>query len=155
MTCGTVGLPKGQLPRHQKTPAPKPETNAADIEPVFVWYHQHNLPVTPINPGSATISAQGKEHATVPNLKALADPAETAVSIITPPAATLEVLHEAKLLGIKAVWLQPGTFDDEVIRFARGEGGFDAVVAGEGGRGEAGWCVLVDGEKALRDAGKL
>lgn len=77
------------------------------------------------------------------------------MSIITPPPATLEVLQEAKKLGIPAVWLQPGTFDDAVLKFAREEGAFEAVVAGDGGRGSEGWCVLVDGEKALKAAGKL
>lgn len=56
-----------------------------------------------------------------------------------------------------AVWLQPGTFDDAVLEYARGEGGFEAVVAGFGGgtRGGEGWCVLVDGERAMKAAGKL
>lgn len=80
------------------------------------------------------------------------------MSIITPPAATLKVLQEAKKLGIPAVWLQPGTFDDEVLKFAcsKGEDGYGGeVVAGDGGRGSEGWCVLVDGEKAMKAAGKL
>lgn len=58
-------------------------------------------------------------------------------------------------MGIPAIWLQPGTFDDEVLKFALADGAFEAVVYGEGGRGSEGWCVLVDGEKALKDAGKL
>lgn len=52
------------------------------------------------------------------------------------------------------MWLQPGTFNDEVVGFLK-EGGFKAAVLGEGGAGHEGWCVLVDGEKALKDAGKL
>lgn len=91
----------------------------------------------------------------MPNLTALPKPKETSVSIITPPAATLKVLREARELGVPAVWLQPGTFDDEVIRFAREEGAFQAVVAGDGGRGGEGWCVLVDGERGLKAVGKL
>jgi enoyl reductase-like protein len=77
------------------------------------------------------------------------------VSIITPPVVTMELLEEAKKLGIPAVWLQPGTFDADVIKFAREEGAFEAVVAGDGGRGGEGWCVLVDGERALKAAGRL
>jgi hypothetical protein len=91
-------------------------------------------------------------------LSSLPYPTDTSVSIITPPAATLEVLKEAKKLGIPAVWLQPGTFDDDVLKYARGKGedGFGGeVVAGEGGRGSEGWCVLVDGERALKAVGKL
>ncbi len=111
--------------------------------------------MTPINPGSASIAALGKDYATAPSLAALPKPKETSVSIITPPAATLKVLREARELGIPAVWLQPGSYDDEVIQFAREDGAFEAVVAGPGGRCEDGWCVLADGERALKAAGKL
>ncbi|ELQ34789.1 hypothetical protein OOU_Y34scaffold00745g64 [Pyricularia oryzae Y34] len=121
---------------------------------IFAWYLNHDIPATPINPTSSTVDALGKSYATVPNLTALPKPKETSVSIITPPAATLKVLREARELGVPAVWLQPGTFDDEVIRFAREEGAFQAVVAGDGGRGGEGWCVLVDGERGLKAVGR-
>jgi hypothetical protein len=100
-----------------------------------------------------------EDHAAVPSLSSLPDPRHTAVSIITPPPVTLKVLQEAKDLRVPAVWLQPGTWDDEVIKFARGKGGESGyqgeVVAGEGGNGHGGWCVLVDGERGLKAAGKL
>lgn len=79
----------------------------------------------------------------------------------TPPAVTLNVLKEARSLGVPSVWLQPGTFDDEVIEYARegegADGGFKSVVAGFGGgtRGGEGWCVLVDAERGLKELGKL
>lgn len=132
---------------------------------MFAWYTHHDLPVTPINPTASSITVPGypsnKDFPTVPSLSALPNPKETSVSIITPPHATLKVLQEAKTLGIPAVFLQPGTFDDEVLKLARegegsgAEGAFKAVVAGDGGRGGEGWCVLVDGERALKAAGKL
>ncbi|OLN95828.1 hypothetical protein CCHL11_02667 [Colletotrichum chlorophyti] len=124
---------------------------------IFAWYLNHSIPATPINPTASTVSVLGKDYPALPNLSALPNPRETSVSIITPPAATFKVLQEAKDLGIPAVWLQPGTFDDAVLEYARGDGGFEAVVAGFGGgtRGGEGWCVLVDGDKALKDAGKL
>ena len=67
---------------------------------------------------------------------------------------TKQLLKEAKEVGIPAVWLQPGTYDDEVLEFARKE--FKAAIAGFGGgtRGGEGWCVLVDGEEGLRVAGR-
>jgi hypothetical protein len=120
--------------------------------------------VTPINPTAAEIaipSLGGKSITCLPSLSALPDPAQTSVSVITPPPVTLQVLKEAKSLGIPAVWLQPGTFDDEVLAYARegegsgAEGSFKSVVAGDGGRGGEGWCVLVDGERAMKAAGKL
>ncbi|GAP82731.1 putative binding domain-containing protein [Rosellinia necatrix] len=126
---------------------------------VLVWYQAHNLPVTPINPASATIKTSYGEHAAVKSVAELAEPTKTSLSVITPPPVTLEVLREAKRVGIPAVWLQPGTFDDEVIAFARGGEGSDGyagdVIAGDGGVGGEGWCVLVDGEKGMRSAGKL
>jgi hypothetical protein len=73
------------------------------------------------------------------------------VSFITPPKVTAKLLEEAKGLGIKGVWLQPGTFDDAVLQYAFRE--FEAPVGGEGGRGSEGWCVLVDGARAGKAAG--
>lgn len=97
----------------------------------------------------------GKDYPTVPDLSSLPNPKETSVSVITAPPVTLRVLEEAKKLGIPAIWLQPGTFDDEVLKVALGQDAFESVVFGAGGRGHEGWCVLVDGEKAMKDAGKL
>ncbi|KAI0387949.1 NAD(P)-binding protein [Hypomontagnella monticulosa] len=128
---------------------------------VFTWYHAHSLPVTPINPASASIETPYGVHPTVKSLAELKDPKHTSLSVITPAPVTLTVLKEAKKLGIPAVWLQPGTWDEAVLDFARGgdeeqEGGYEgAVVAGDGGHGHGGWCVLVDGEKGLKAAGKL
>jgi hypothetical protein len=125
---------------------------------VFTWYTHHSIPATPINPSAPSIKAfppypdlEIKEYPTIPNLSALPHPTETSVSIITPPKVTVKVLEEAKKLGIKGVWLQPGTFDDEILKYAIKE--FPAAVGGEGGRGGEGWCVLVDGERVGRAAG--
>ncbi|KAI1660935.1 NAD(P)-binding protein [Daldinia decipiens] len=129
---------------------------------VFTWYHAHSLPVTPINPASASIETPFGVHPTVKSLADLPDPQHTSLSVITPAPVTLTVLKEAKKLGIPAVWLQPGTWDDAVLEYARGgeegaeEGGYDgALVAGDGGSGHGGWCVLVDGERGLKSVGKL
>lgn len=65
---------------------------------------------------------------------------------------TKQLLREAKEAGIPAVWLQPGTFDDEVMEYARRE--FKAAIGGDGGNGGEGWCVLVDGEEGLNAAGR-
>jgi predicted CoA-binding protein len=132
------------------------ESSYADAQTpaaVFKWYVTHDLPVTPINPGAPAIEVDGKEFPTVASLSALEGAGETAVSIITPPAVTLKALQEAKGLGIQSVFLQPGTFNDEVLTFAREN--FKTVLAGDGGYGSQGWCVLVDGERGLKSAGKL
>lgn len=62
-------------------------------------------------------------------------------------------MREAKEAGIRAVWLQPGSFDDEILEWAKGA--FPgAAVGGDGGRGSEGWCVLVDGEMGMKAAGR-
>jgi hypothetical protein len=48
--------------------------------------------------------------------------------------------------------LQPGTYDDEILKYALTK--FKGGVGGEGGAGSEGWCVLVDGERAAKAAGK-
>lgn len=126
----------------------------SDFLLVFAWYLAHNLQATPINPASSTIDVDGKQYATVKSLSALKKPQETSVSVITPPPVTRQALQEAKSLGVPCVWLQPGTFDDAVLKFAREN--FGAVLAGhEGSVAHDGWCVLVDGERGLRALGKM
>lgn len=54
--------------------------------------------------------------------------------------------------------MQPGSFDADILEWAKGAwpgacvGGLEGCE--ERGEGE-GWCVLVDGERGLRMAGKL
>lgn len=121
----------------------------ANLSTVFQWYINHNIPATPINPKKPTIL----------NIQALAsiselpEPSSTSLSIITPPKVTLATIKQAIELGINAVWLQPGSFDDEGLNVAR-EGGLTVVAGLEGSRAHDGWCVLVDGEAGLRSAGR-
>ncbi len=51
------------------------------------------------------------------------------------------MLQEAREVGIRAVWLQPGSFDDEGLEYAKKE--FAAGIGGDG------WCILVDGDQGL------
>ena len=79
--------------------------------------------------------------------------------MITPPAVTSKLLEEAKEAGIPAVWLQPGSFDDKILEYARKEfkaaiGGTERGTDGLVSHGEDGWCVLVDGERGLDIAGR-
>ncbi|KAF1980135.1 NAD(P)-binding protein [Bimuria novae-zelandiae CBS 107.79] len=119
---------------------------------VFAWYLQHSLPVTPLNPRSSTIDVLSRSYTTTALPSQLQDPSSYSMSVITPPAVTSKLLREAKEAGVAAVWLQPGSFDDEVLEYARKE--FKAAIGGEGGNGGEGWCVLVDGEEGLRVAGR-
>jgi predicted CoA-binding protein len=121
---------------------------------ILAWYHTHSLDVTPINPRSPTINLPSKAYSTVKSVSELLAPSETALSFLTPPAATKTVLEEAKAAGISSVWLQPGSFDDSILSWAKAN--FKSAVGGyEGGtRGGEGWCVLVDGEDALKATGR-
>ena len=127
--------------------------------PVLAWYHARGIPVQPITPSRPSISISSTIYSTVPSPLALPHPAETSISIITPPSVTLQVLREAKDAGVPSVWLQPGSFDHEGLEYARKE--FNAGVGGNGGLGGEGWCVLVDGDRLLqavkdnKKAGKL
>lgn len=114
---------------------------------VLAWYIDHSLPVTPINPRAPQIL----DYPTVASPSKLQSPQSTSLSIVTPPAITLAVLKEAHSVGIPSVWMQPGSYDQDVLKFANQN--FETVVAGEGGRGHEGLCVLVDGEWGLDAAG--
>lgn len=67
---------------------------------------------------------------------------------------TRRILEEAKGAGVRAVWLQPGSYEEQDARYAREN--FESAVYGfeDGTVGGEGWCVLVDGEGALRAAGR-
>lgn len=126
----------------------------ANVYPVFAWYHVHALKVTPINPSRSSIDLPSKSYTTVTSPTALSNPSLTALSFLTPPEVTRKALADAKSVGVKSVWLQPGSFDDETMKYAQDN--FENAIGGfgQGTVGGEGWCVLVDGENALRAAGK-
>ncbi|GAB7348322.1 hypothetical protein MBLNU459_g6298t2 [Dothideomycetes sp. NU459] len=111
--------------------------------------------ITPLNPSRPSVSVSSSSYPTVPDPAALANPSETGLSVITPPAVTRTLLREAKDAGVRAVFLQPGSFDDELLEEAKRLFPGAAVGGFEGGtRGGEGWCVLVDGEAGIRNAGR-
>jgi hypothetical protein len=120
--------------------------------------------VTPLNPSQSSITcphfSSSAAYPTLPSPKSLPNPTQTSLSIITPPKITLRLLEEAKAVKIASIFLQPGTYDSEVVRVLEedaywNEGGRRWVGPGsEGGNGREGWCVLVDGENGLKMAGK-
>ena len=123
---------------------------------VLAWYQQHSLAVQPINPRSSSITLSNPNVTlpTVANLGELPHPKETSLSVVTPPSVTRQLLQEAQELGIKAVWLQPGTFDEALLKWVGEEERFESFVANEVEKtGAEGWCVLIHGEAAIK-AGK-
>ena len=113
----------------------------------FDWFKKHELHAVPLNPTAPTITVAQKDYSTVATISKLEDPTNTSLNVITPPLVTAQLLREAKAAGVKAVWLQPGSFGKEELDYAIKE--FPGAAIGgfaEGTRGGQGWCVLVDGE---------
>jgi predicted CoA-binding protein len=96
---------------------------------VLRCYLQHDLPVIPVNPSAKSVEGIPA----FPDLHSIDQPVH-AISIITPPAVTRQMVQEAGSLGIRYVWMQPGAEDDEAIQSARRLG--MTVIAG-------GPCLLV------------
>jgi predicted CoA-binding protein len=96
---------------------------------VLRCYVQHRRKVYPINPKAREVEGL----AAYPSLAALPEPVP-AISVITPPAATEQVVREAHAAGVKHVWMQPGAESDDAIRTAEAMG--MNVIAG-------GPCLLV------------
>jgi len=121
---------------------------------IFAWYLIHNLPAVPLNPTCSSVTVRRKEYETISSPSNLPDPEHTGLSVITPPSVTAQLLREAKDAGVKAVWLQPGSFTNRELAYAIKE--FSGAAVGglsEGTRGGEGWCVLVDGDAAMKAAG--
>lgn len=122
---------------------------------IFAWYLQRGLPAVPLNPTCAAVTVRRKEYETVSSPLKLSDPASTGLSVITPPAVTAQLLKEAKEAGVAAVWLQPGSFTEKELQYAIDE--FPGAAVGgfaQGTVGGEGWCVLVDGDAALKASGR-
>ncbi|KAI8365184.1 CoA-binding protein [Radiomyces spectabilis] len=109
---------------------------------VLRWYIKSGLKVIPINPKVAEIESL----ATVASIKELPNPTETALSVITPPKITLQVLKDAEELGIQNVWIQPGAEDGEVMKFAK-TSSMNLIMGGP--------CILVQGPDLVRLRGRL
>lgn len=96
---------------------------------VLRCYQQHRKEVYPVNPRAAEVEGLRA----YPSLAALPRPVQ-AISVITPPAVTEQVVREAHAAGVRHVWMQPGAESLEAVRTAEGLG--LSVIAG-------GPCLLV------------
>jgi len=96
---------------------------------VLRCYQQHGHEVYPINPKAPEVEGLKA----YPSLAAL--PVKVpAISVITPPATTEQVVREAAAAGVKHIWMQPGAESDAAIEAAESLG--MNVIAG-------GPCLLV------------
>jgi predicted CoA-binding protein len=96
---------------------------------VLRCYVQHGKEVYPINPKAPEVEGLKA----YPSLAALPVKVQ-AISVITPPAATEQVVREAAAAGVTHIWMQPGAESNEAIRAAESLG--MSVIAG-------GPCLLV------------
>ena len=73
--------------------------------------------VFPVNPNRTTVDGDQA-------YPALADLPErpTIVNLVVPPGQTLDVLRQARDLGLTNVWVQPGAGGGEVVDFLEGNG---------------------------------
>ncbi len=96
---------------------------------VLRCYQQHGKEVYPINPKALEVEGQKA----YPSLSSLPVKAR-AISVITPPAITEQVVREAAAAGVTHVWMQPGAESEAAVRAAEELG--LSVIAG-------GACLLV------------
>jgi predicted CoA-binding protein len=96
---------------------------------VLRCYQQHGKEVYPINPKAPEVEGL-KAYSSLAALPVKVP----AISVITPPAITEQVVREAATAGVKHIWMQPGAESDAAIRAAESLG--MSVIAG-------GPCLLV------------
>jgi predicted CoA-binding protein len=84
---------------------------------VLRCYQQHGRMVYPVHPKAPEVEGQKA----YPSLAALPVKVK-AISVITPPPATEQVVREAAAAGVKHIWMQPGAESGEAIRTAEALG---------------------------------
>ena len=92
-------------------------------------YQQNNRPAFPVNPNEGEIEGVSA----YPDLASLPEPVH-GISIITPPKVTEEIVEQAGELGIKTIWMQPGSENEAALSRA-GELGMNVIAGGP--------CLLV------------
>jgi uncharacterized protein len=96
---------------------------------VLRCYQQHGHEVHPINPKATEVEGLKA----YPSLAALPVKVK-AISVITPPAATEQVVREAAAAGVTHIWMQPGAESEAAIQAAEALG-LDVIAGGP--------CLLV------------
>lgn len=92
-------------------------------------YQQRGLPVYPINPKMNSIEG-AYAYISVEELPVEVD----ALSIVTPPAVTMEIVKSALQKGIRNLWMQPGAENLQAVKLAE-DAGANVIYGGP--------CILV------------
>ncbi|KAF7299069.1 CoA-binding domain-containing protein [Mycena indigotica] len=90
---------------------------------ILKWLHERGKDVVSVNIKPENVL--GLE--CYESLSRLPEPTHTAVVMVVPPKATLEVLQQAESLGIFAFWLEPGTEDEDVVTFIQANSALDDI----------------------------
>ncbi len=96
---------------------------------VFLALIASGRQVVPINPTASQIEGRRS----FPSIHAMEE-APQAVSIVTHPAVTREIVRQAIAAGVQHIWMQPGAEDSEASQMAR-EAGLNVI--------DDGSCILV------------
>ncbi|MCS7102639.1 MAG: CoA-binding protein [Candidatus Korarchaeum sp.] len=88
-----------------------PEKWGYKLYKFFKGYYRRTYP---INPGAEEIDGDR----VYPNLSSLPELPDL-VNLVVPPAVAREVVKEAISLGVKRIWFQPGSEDEEAIRLCQ------------------------------------
>ena len=92
-------------------------------------YQQNNRPAFPVNQNEGEIEGVSS----YPDLASLPEPVH-GISIITPPKVTEGIVEQAGELGIKNIWMQPGSENEAALSRAE-ELGMNVIAGGP--------CLLV------------
>lgn len=96
---------------------------------IFKKLKQMGYRVYPVNPNYDFLEGEK----CYPNLSSLPEVPEV-VNMVVAPKHGIKVVEEAANLGVKYLWLQPGTVSDELLKLAE-EKGIKTIQA----------CILVEG----------
>lgn len=106
---------------------------------ILQWYIARSRTVIPVHPKADVLEGIH----TVCSVADLPSPTEIALSIVTPPKVTLEVLKQARKVGVPAIWIQPGASDAACVNFIN-ENGMDDHVLWQGE------CLWRDGDGVVQ-----
>ncbi len=96
---------------------------------VFLALVASGRQVAPINPSAGEIEGRRS----FPSIHEMEEVPE-AVSIVTPPTVTRDIVRQAIATGVQHIWMQPGAEDPEASQLAR-EAGLNVI--------DDGSCILV------------
>ena len=112
-------------------------------KPLQRWYQDRKLDVTPVNPKAGNIEGSDAV-ASLSDLTSTNTPV-LAVSIVTPPAVTSNIVQEAHAAGISRIWMQPGSESVEALQFGEEH---DMTMVHN-------YCILVSGDHARSQNSKI